>query len=43
MLRNMGYMPLLPGRRYPDSEQNLSGMGGLDLMRGGGTRPQPPC
>ena len=27
----MGYMLLLPGRRYPGSEQNLSGMGEMRI------------
>ena len=38
----MGYMLLLPGRRYPGSEQNLSDMGDLDLMRVYGMRQQRP-
>ena len=40
--RSMGYMLLLPGRRYQGSEQNLSDMDDLGLMRVYGIRQQRP-
>ena len=43
--RSMGCMLLLPGRRYPGSERNLSGMDDLGSMHAYGMRqphPYPP-